>query len=161
MQGIRGDSFTLNPKPKVFCDNDVFISSTTINNKVFLVPGNVKDRQSDWFGTRSYCAQHCAEAVTIHSAAENDFFINFININGGTQTWIGAQVVNGNITWSNGEVVDFSNPITAAEFSAAKEPINECIHAYTVNSKWYAYETCTYNLFYVACQRSATWVPCE
>lgn len=126
-----------------------------------MIPGNVNDRQSDWYGSRSYCAQHCAEAVTLHSQAENDFFINFTVINGGTQTWIGANVAAGNVTWSNGEVVDYTNPITVAEFQTAKEPTFNCVHTWTSNLKWYAYVRCDNKAFYIACQRSVDWVPCE
>lgn len=146
--------------PKQFCDVDPFISSKPINDKVFLIPGNINERQSDWYGARAYCAAHCAESVTLHSQDENDFFMNFSVVSGGQQFWIGAQVAKGNITWSNGETVDYSNSITAEEFNSADEPMKNCIHAWIDDFKWHAFVPCN-TQFFIACQRQADWTICE
>lgn len=159
LQGIKSDSFTQHPERKEFCDYDAFISSTPFNGKVFLIPANINERQSDWYGARNYCAEHCADSVTIHSEEENNFlhkFLQILNTFDG-QTWIGGQVVQSVGTWSNGEPFNYSNPISAADFQNTKEPSENCIHTYTVNSKWYAYMNCQVRTNNIACQRDASW----
>lgn len=149
------------PQVNNFCEYDAFISSTEYNGKVFLHPWKKSERTADWFEARGYCAKHCAELVTIQSAAENTHFLNFMrSINLYDAVWLGAEIDNpltNFTTWSNGE--------NATYLSKAPGEYNEsghtCINAAYVTSQnlWYNYY-CTYTNYLVACQRSVKWSIC-
>lgn len=123
-----------------------------------MIPGDPKLRLTDWYGTLSFCAQHCADAVTIHSDDENTWFINFTKILGGLYTWIGGKARGANaFTWSKpGEIVDYTND-AAGEFSNGEI----CVHTFRDTMKWWTEPCNNAGLLNVACQRPANWKPCE
>lgn len=156
--------YTQHPPTAQFCDSDVFVSSTVINNKVFLLPGKQADRVADWYQARQYCAQHCAEIVTINSDAEFTLANNFISSNfdltGVVYTnsyWLGAQVLNGNLsTWSNGQNATYQPKGNAGEFS-----VNAlyCLHVYVPSQLTFWTNPCNDRIA-VVCQRPTGWTPC-
>ncbi len=159
--GIMSQSLSVAPKQKQFCDYDAFSSSQPYNGKVFLHPWKKVERQADWWEARGYCAAHCAELVTINSAEENAFFLDFMRNVGITQgVWIGAEVTNKVEfdNWSNGSPAPYHNKAVGEYDQDGYSCINA---AYIVSQNfWYNY-LCDYTGYFVACQRPADWTPCE
>ncbi len=142
-----------------FVNDDPFISSERHENKVFLHPWKQDEKKGDWYYNRAYCAQHCAEMVTIHSAAENEFFLNFMRSVGMEHpgTWLGAQIRNKRdiFKWYNGLEMTYC-PKAPGEFN---EEGLTCLDVgfFNTETDWRNYY-CTgglSNLHVVACQRPA------
>lgn len=146
------------PARSKVCKYDAFMSSTPYNGKVFLFPWETTDRKGDWLKNYGFCAAHCAEMVTISSAAENSFFLNFMRRSELTDAvWLGAQVKNQTLSgWTDGQSLVYENKATG-EYN--DDGLTCLTAAYGVtNDKWYNY-FCDYNSYFVACQRGASWTP--
>lgn len=149
------------PTVKTNCDFDAFISSTPYNGKVFLHPWKKDERKGDWYEARGYCAANCAEIVTIQSAAENEFFLNFMREVGlDTAVWLGAEIEDRAefTVWSNNLTAKYHNkqPLEYDQFG------HTCLNAALLTdfNTWWNYP-CTLANYLVACQRSATWKICQ
>lgn len=151
------------PKGKQFCDYDAFTSSLSINGKVFLHPYRKDERRGDWHEAVGYCARHCAEIVVINSVEENDLFLAFMRSLGMTApgVWLGA-VVNDKVpfpNWYNGAPAIYNNK-AAGEYNNAGHTCVSANRGLTPLNLWYN-DNCLGDTFYIACQRSDKWVPCE
>lgn len=141
------------PETAEQCDYDAFVHSPSINGKQFLYPWEKSDRIGDWLKAKGFCAAHCAEMVTIHSAAENKFFVDFMNSLGATgdYIWLGAETHRKKFTgWSNGEKGDYDNLASDSNDEAGIT----CLTAHSRND-WYN-KSCLLSTVYVACQRADT-----
>lgn len=104
----------MNPVTKENCCEDPFISSEPYGEKQFLHPWKTDERKGDWYHNRAYCAEHCAEMVTIDSNQENEFFHGFMRSVGMKHpgAWLGAQIKQKQkpYTWYNGKPLAYSVP---------------------------------------------------
>lgn len=140
-------------------DDDPFISSTPYGNKVFLHPWITNERKGDWYYNRHYCAQNCAEMVTIHSSAENEIFHEFMRSVGMVHpgTWLGGQIREKQEmrNWYDGVEVTFMKK-APGEFN---ENGLTCLDAgWDTAQTWWRNWHCTgdiSNRHLVACQRQA------
>lgn len=147
------------PAVNQFCEYDAFVASDPYNGKVFLQPWESSERLGDWYEARGYCAKHCAELVTIHSATENAFFFDFMRqVNFYTWVWMGAEIESlaAFTTWSNGEPNDYS----AMAPGEPNEPGHTCLNGGpNIYNYWYN-DYCYDTNALIACQRPANWTTC-
>lgn len=149
------------PTVKRNCDYDPFISSTPFDGKVFLHPWKKSERKADWFEARGYCAANCAELVTIQSAAENEFFLNFMrSVNLDDAVWLGAEVEERVefSYWSNGLAATYHNK-QPSEYDQTGHTCVNAAYLTNINTWWNYY--CTVTNYLVACQRPASWSICQ
>jgi len=154
------------PAKSKICEYDAFHASTAYGSKVFLFPWETADQRGSWLRNRGYCAAHCAEMVTIHSQAENQFFLDFMRSTvfddsglnaANVAIWLGAQIENKTFNgWTNGEINDYNNP-KSTEYN--EDGLTCLTAAWSIdNNYWYNY-FCDWNNYFVACQRGSFCAP--
>lgn len=150
------------PQQNQFCATDAFISSTAINNKVYLHPYKKAERKGDWFEARGYCAANCAEIATIDSSAENDLLNGFLlSIDFNDFAWIGGESysLNDFTTWTNGQSSTSYSNKAPGEYNDVGVINWTCANVYTTKL-WYNY-LCNYPSYLIVCQRPASWTICS
>lgn len=145
------------------CHHDAFIASDVYEGKEFLFPWKTSERKGDWNYNRGYCAQHCAQMVTLRNQNEHMFFYNFMVQNGMLHpgAWLGAQVNQKQLLrWYNSDELIEYNPVAPGEYDQTGLT---CLDIGWDNGQsWWRNYHCAgalSDLHFIACQRSASAAP--